>query len=182
MGIEALYRRPRTSTPHPGHKVFPYLQRNRQITAPSQTWAMDIPYIRMRSGFVYFVAVMDRATRRCASVLVLTTYATSLTRSALFINVLILHTEFQIDTAWNNQDVGSSERWGGPLLQAVAAALTVFPGCASANPMKVQNVFFIALGTYALDFRLVAVGVHLEIVVVVLFCLLMLHRRVSFIR
>ena len=63
---------------------------------------------------------------------------------------------------------------GWPLLQAVAAALTVFPGCASANPMKVQNVFFITLGTYALDFRLVAVGVHLEIVVGVCYCFLML--------
>ena len=60
-------------------------------------------------------------------------------------------------------------------------SLDSISGCASANPMKVQNVFFITLGTYALDFRLVAVGVHLEIVVV-LFCLLMLHRRVSFIR
>jgi putative transposase len=67
MGIEALYRRPRTSTPHPGHKVFPYLLRNRQITAPNQAWAMDITYIRMRRGFVYLVAVLDWATRRVLS-------------------------------------------------------------------------------------------------------------------
>jgi len=64
MGIEALYQRPRTTTPHPGHKVFPYLLRSRQITAPNQTWAMDITYIPMRRGFVYLVAVMDWATRR----------------------------------------------------------------------------------------------------------------------
>jgi putative transposase len=64
MGIEALYQRPRTTTPHPGHKVFPYLLRNRQITAPNQAWAMDITYIPMRRGFVYLAAVIDWATRR----------------------------------------------------------------------------------------------------------------------
>lgn len=64
MGIEALYRRPRTTKPHPGHKVFPYLLRNRRITAPNQVWAMDISYIPMRRGFVYLAAVLDWATRR----------------------------------------------------------------------------------------------------------------------
>jgi putative transposase len=67
MSIEALYQRPRTSKPHPGHKVFPYLLRNRQITAPNQVWAMDITYIRMRRGFVYLAAVLDWATRRVLS-------------------------------------------------------------------------------------------------------------------
>ena len=64
MGIEALYQRPRTSKPHPGHKVFPGLMRNRQLTAPNQAWAMDITYIRMRRGFVYLTAVLDWATRQ----------------------------------------------------------------------------------------------------------------------
>jgi putative transposase len=64
MGVEALYRRPRTTKPHPGHKVFPYLLRHRQITAPNQVWAMDISYIPMRRGFVYLAAVLDWATRR----------------------------------------------------------------------------------------------------------------------
>jgi putative transposase len=67
IGIEALYQRPRTSKPHPGHKVFPYLLRNRQITAPNQVWAMDITYIPMRRGFVYLAAVLDWATRRVLS-------------------------------------------------------------------------------------------------------------------
>ena len=48
MGIEAFYQRPRTSKPHPGHKVFPYLLRNRQITAPNQAWAMDISVLQQR--------------------------------------------------------------------------------------------------------------------------------------
>ena len=42
MGIEALYRRPNTSKPAPGHKVFPYLLRKLAITRPNQVWAMDI--------------------------------------------------------------------------------------------------------------------------------------------
>ncbi|MBL7131190.1 MAG: IS3 family transposase [Candidatus Omnitrophica bacterium] len=64
MGIEALYQRPRTTKPHPGHKVFPYLLRNRKITQPNQVWAMDITYIPMKKGFIYLAAVLDWATRR----------------------------------------------------------------------------------------------------------------------
>jgi putative transposase len=64
MGIEALYRHPRTTQPHPGHQVFPYLLRDRAITAPNQVWAMDLTYLPMRRGFLYLVAVLDWATRR----------------------------------------------------------------------------------------------------------------------
>ena len=64
MGITALYQHPRTTRPHPGHTVFPYLLRDRAITMPNQVWAMDITYIPMRRGFVYLVAVLDWATRR----------------------------------------------------------------------------------------------------------------------
>src|SRR5512147_2412071 len=51
MGIEALYRHPRTTRPHPGHQVFPYLLRDQVITRPNQGWAMDITYLPMRHGF-----------------------------------------------------------------------------------------------------------------------------------
>jgi len=64
MGIEALYQHPRTTRPHPGHTVFPYLLRDREITAPNQVWAMDITYLPMRRGFLYLAAVLDWATRR----------------------------------------------------------------------------------------------------------------------
>ena len=64
MGITALYQHPRTTRPHPGHRVFPYLLRDRAITAPNQVWAMDITYIPMRHGFLYLAAVLDWATRR----------------------------------------------------------------------------------------------------------------------
>jgi putative transposase len=64
MGIEARSQRPRTTRPHPGHTVFPYLLREREITAPNQVWAMDITYIPMRRGFLYLAAVLAWATRR----------------------------------------------------------------------------------------------------------------------
>jgi putative transposase len=64
MGMEALYRHPRTTQPHPGHRVFPYLLRDVAITAPNQVWAMDLTYLPMRHGFLYLVAVLDWATRR----------------------------------------------------------------------------------------------------------------------
>ena len=64
MGIEALYRRPHTSKPADGHKVFPYLLRGLSIERPNQVWAMDLTYIPMARGFVYLAAVMDWFSRR----------------------------------------------------------------------------------------------------------------------
>ena len=64
MGIEAIYRRPDTSKPAPGHKIYPYLLRNLPITRPDQVWAMDITYIPMARGFVYLAAVIDWFSRR----------------------------------------------------------------------------------------------------------------------
>src|SRR3981081_4093526 len=64
MGIEALYRRPRTTKPEPGHKVYPYLLRGLGIERPNQVWAMDIPYIPMTRGFVYLAVVLDWFSRR----------------------------------------------------------------------------------------------------------------------
>ena len=51
MGIEALYRRPRTTKPEPGHRIYPYLLRGMKIVRPNQVWAMDITYIPMARGF-----------------------------------------------------------------------------------------------------------------------------------
>jgi putative transposase len=67
MGIEALYRRPRTTKPEPGHKIYPYLLRGIEITRPNQVWAMDITYIPMERGFVYLAAVLDWFSRRVLS-------------------------------------------------------------------------------------------------------------------
>ncbi len=67
MGIEALYRRPRTTKPEPGHKTYPYLLRGMEIVRPNQVWAMDITYIPMAKGFVYLAAVLDWFSRRVLS-------------------------------------------------------------------------------------------------------------------
>ena len=64
MGIEAIYRKPRLSKPHPGHKIYPYLLRGVEITRANQVWATDITYIPMAKGFCYLVAIMDWASRK----------------------------------------------------------------------------------------------------------------------
>lgn len=64
MGLEAIYQRPRTSDPHPENKVYPYLPRGMTIDRPDQVWCADITYIPMRKGFLYLVAIIDRASRR----------------------------------------------------------------------------------------------------------------------
>jgi putative transposase len=64
MRIEAIYRRPNTSKPAPGHKIYPYRLRGLPVERPNQVWAMDITYIPMARGFVYLAAVVDWRTRR----------------------------------------------------------------------------------------------------------------------
>ena len=64
MGIEAIYRKPNTSKPAPGHRIYPYLLRELFITRPNQAWAMDITYIPMARGFIYLAAVVDWFSRR----------------------------------------------------------------------------------------------------------------------
>ncbi len=59
MGIAALYRKPNTSKPAPGHEIYPVSAAQDQIDKPNQVWAMDITYIPMAQGFVYLAAVMD---------------------------------------------------------------------------------------------------------------------------
>jgi putative transposase len=64
LGIEAVYRKPRTSQRHPAHTVYPYLLRQLEITRPNHVWAADVTYIPMQRGFVYLFAVLDWASRR----------------------------------------------------------------------------------------------------------------------
>ncbi len=63
MGLQAIYRRPRTSQPGPGHKVYPYLLGGMEITRPNQVWAEDITYIPIAKGFLYLVAILDWHSR-----------------------------------------------------------------------------------------------------------------------
>ena len=67
MGIEAIYRRPNTSKPAAGHKIYPYLLRGLKVDRPNQVWATDITYIPMARGFVYLTAVVGWFTRRVPS-------------------------------------------------------------------------------------------------------------------
>jgi len=63
MGLSAIYQAPRTSDPHPEHRIYPYLLRNLRINRPNQVWCADITYIPVQRGFLYLVAIMDWATR-----------------------------------------------------------------------------------------------------------------------
>ncbi len=63
MGLAAIYQAPRTSDPHPAHRIYPYLLKGLAIDRPNQVWCADITYIPVQRGFLYLVAIMDWATR-----------------------------------------------------------------------------------------------------------------------
>jgi len=67
MGLQAIYQAPRTSTPHPEHRIYPYLLRGMVIDRPGQVWCADITYIPVQHGFLYLVAIMDWASRHVLS-------------------------------------------------------------------------------------------------------------------
>ena len=63
MGLQAIYQAPRTSTPNPEHRIYPYLLNGMTIGRADKVWCADITYIPVRHGFLYLVAIMDWATR-----------------------------------------------------------------------------------------------------------------------
>jgi putative transposase len=67
MGIEAIYPKRRTTWPGAGHKIYPYLLRNVEITRPNQVWSSDITYVPLKSGWLYLVAVLDWLSRKVLS-------------------------------------------------------------------------------------------------------------------
>ena len=70
MGLVAIYQKPRTSLPHPEHRVYPYLLRGLAIERANQVWCADVTYIPMGRGFLYLVAIMDWASRKVLAWLV----------------------------------------------------------------------------------------------------------------
>ncbi|MGY3464696.1 transposase InsO family protein [Bradyrhizobium sp. LM6.11] len=99
MGIEALYRRPRTTKPEPGHQIYPYLLRGLAIERANQVWAMDITYIPMARGFVDLAVVLDWATRRVLS------WRLSITMEAAFCvetleDAMVRHGKPEISAQW----------------------------------------------------------------------------------
>jgi len=83
MGLAAIYRRPRTSGPAAGHKVYPYLLRGRAVTQPNEAWAADITYIPMARGFMYLMAIIDWHSRCVLSWRLSNTMDTDFCREAL---------------------------------------------------------------------------------------------------
>lgn len=67
MGLTAIYQKPRTSTPHPKHRIYPYLLKGAAIKSPNHVWCADVTYIPMRKGFLYLVAIMDWYSRKVLS-------------------------------------------------------------------------------------------------------------------
>jgi putative transposase len=67
LGLQALYQKPKTSQPHPEHRVYPYLLRGLEITEPNQVWCADVTYIPLARGYLYLVAIMDWASRKVLS-------------------------------------------------------------------------------------------------------------------
>jgi putative transposase len=59
MDIHAIHPGPRTSKPHPQHKIYPYLLRGLDINRANQVWASDVTCIPMESGFVYLTVIME---------------------------------------------------------------------------------------------------------------------------
>jgi putative transposase len=63
MGLQAVYCKPNTSKPHPGHRIYPYLLKHLPIVRSNQVWAADITYIRLARGWCYLVAIIDWHSR-----------------------------------------------------------------------------------------------------------------------
>jgi putative transposase len=83
MGLAPIYQRPKTSEPHPRHKIYPYLLRHLAIERPNQVWAADITYVPIGRGFLYLVAVIDWASRAVLAWRLSNTMAVSFCVSAL---------------------------------------------------------------------------------------------------
>jgi putative transposase len=83
MGIEAIYRKKRTSLPQKGHRIYPYLLRDIAIERPNQAWAADITYLPMAKGFAYLVAILDLYSRKVLAFRISNTLATDFCVEAL---------------------------------------------------------------------------------------------------
>ena len=83
MSLHAIYQAPKTSLPHPQHKVYPYLLKDLNINLPNQVWCSDITYIPLKRGFLYLTAIMDWYSRKVLSWLISNTLDTDFCVQAL---------------------------------------------------------------------------------------------------
>jgi len=64
IGLSPIYQAPKTSEPHPQHRIYPYLLRHLAIERPNHVWCADMTYIPMRRGFLYLIVIMDWFSRK----------------------------------------------------------------------------------------------------------------------
>lgn len=67
MGIAGICPGPNLSRRNQLHRVYPYLLRGLTITHPNHVWGVDITYIRLLTGWLYLVAVLDWYSRYVVS-------------------------------------------------------------------------------------------------------------------
>jgi putative transposase len=124
MGLAPIYQRPRTTVPHPEHRVYPYLLRDLAIDRPNQVWCADITYIPMRRGFLYLVAIMDWTSRKVLAWRVSNT----------------MDIEFCLE-AWKRRWRGSARRRSSTLTTGASSPRRGSPACCgmpgSASPWMV---------------------------------------------
>ena len=116
LGLEAIYRKPRTTVANPEHRVYPYLLRGLTIERPNHVWCSDITYIPVQDGFLYLVAIMDWASRRVLAWRLSNTMDTEFCLEALT-EALAQHGTPQIfntDQAASSPAPRSRQRWGTP--------------------------------------------------------------------
>ena len=63
MGIHGFCPGPNLSKRLHGKYLYPYLLRGLNINHVNHVWSIDITYCRMRYGFMYMVAIIDRYSR-----------------------------------------------------------------------------------------------------------------------
>ena len=64
MGLQTIYRKPKTTIKDPKGYKFPYLLKDLEIEHANQVWQTDITYIPMLRGFMYMNAIIDVYSRK----------------------------------------------------------------------------------------------------------------------
>lgn len=67
MGLVAVYPGPNLSKRAHQATLYPYLLRNVTANKPNHVWGIDITYIRLKSSWMYLVAVLDWYSRYVVS-------------------------------------------------------------------------------------------------------------------
>jgi putative transposase len=113
MGIEARYRKPRTSIPAREASVYPYLLNDVKIERPNQVWSTDITYLPMAQGFMYLTAILDVFSRKVLSFRISNTLTTDFCVEALEEALWRYRTPEIFNTDQGSQF--TSEAWLAPL-------------------------------------------------------------------